>query len=182
MSKFQIVVLSLLVLIVCIIFVAIGYIYLTLPTSDQVSPTSAPTSIPPTATPASLGSKEAFAQEITSKGWKFLKVETMSDGTRCDTYESEHVVFGLCSEEDNLKAIVITGDEFADFNPVFAIGTMLNIRYSGDFQDAVTDVWFDLSPGESTRLDLGTEGVLMIIQKTLNDGYGITYILESHIE
>ncbi|HMR68231.1 MAG TPA: hypothetical protein PKE64_29830 [Anaerolineae bacterium] len=200
MNKFQIAVLSLLGLIACIIFAGIGIMYLTLirPTSSPgqvsvpataVQPVDTPTPKPPTATPDmrftitqnSLGSKSALEKEITTKGWKFKEVETMSDGTRCSIYESSHVVFGLCVVGDELKAIVIKGDEFADFNPVFAIASMYDIRYFGDFNDAVTDVWFDLPVGETTRLDLDTEGVIMTIQKTYDDGYGITYILESHL-
>jgi hypothetical protein len=160
--------------------------------SPTPGPTNTPTLTPipiPTATADirftitqnSLGSKNALEKEITSKGWKFKEVETMSDGTRCDTYESSHVVFGLCAVGDELKAIVIKGDEFADFNPVFAVASMYDIRYFGDFEDAVTDTWFDLSLGESTVLNLDTEGVVMTIQKTYDDGYGITYILESHL-
>lgn len=200
MSKFQVAVLSLLGLIACVIFAGIGIMYLTLmtPTSkpEQVSipPTAVqtidtPVPKPPTATPDmrftitqnSLGSKNALKKEITGKGWKFKEVETMSDGTQCDTYESSHVVFGLCAVGYELKAIVIKGDESADFNPVFAIASMYDIRYFGDFEDAVTDTWFDLPPGEATRLDLDTEDVIMTIQRTYDDGYGITYVLKSHL-
>ena len=146
--------------------------------TSQPAPTS---DIRFTITQNSLGSKNALEKEITNKGWKFKEVETMSDGTRCDTYESSHVVFRLCAVGDELKAIVIRGDEFADFNPVFAIASMYDIRYFGDFKDAVTDTWFDLPFGESTVLDLDTDGVIMTIQRTYDDGYGITYILESHL-
>jgi hypothetical protein len=156
------------------------------PTPGPTTPTSTPMPIATsdmcfTITQNSLGSKKALVKEISGKGWKFKETETMSDGTLCDIYEASHVIFGLCAVEDQLKTIIIKGDEFADFNPVFAIASMYDIRYIGDFEDAVTDIWFDLSPGESTVLDLDTDGVVMTIQKTYNDGYGITYILESHI-
>lgn len=161
--------------------------------SPTPGPTNTPTLTPipiPTATPDmrftitqnSLGSKNALKEEITSKGWKFNEVETMPDGTRCDTYKASHVVFGLCAVGDELKAIIIKGDEFADFNPVFAMASMYDIHYSGNFKDAVTDTWFDLSLGETTRFDLDTEGVVMTIQKTYDNGYGIAYILKSHFE
>lgn len=194
MSMFQKVVIALLALIACVIFIGIGGILMMMtPTSSQVStPAIAEpvenTPIPLTATPDSftvtensLGSKKALEKEITSKGWEFLKVETMSDGIRCDTYESSHVIFGLCAEGDALKAIVIRGDASADFNPVFAIASMYSLNYPGGLNDKVTDVWLDLAFGQSETLDVD-KGVLMTIQRTYDDGYGITYILGSHID
>jgi len=199
MSKFQIAVLSLLGLIVCAIFAGIGIVYLTLITptsrSEQISvPTTAvktvdtPAPKPPTATPdmrftitqSSLGSKSALAKEITSKGWKFTHDETATDGTNCNIYIGGSVTFGLCSVGVNLKAIVIKGDASADFNPVFAVASMYQLNYPGGLEDKVTDTWLALTPGESTTLDVDN-GVFMTIQRTYDDGYGITYILGSHL-
>ena len=129
----------------------------------------------------SLGSKIALENEIVNKGWEYRETETMPDGTRCDTYEVNHVVFGLCAEKDDLKVIIVKGDAFANFDPVFAIADMYDIHYFGDFKDAVTDVWFDLSPGESTQFTVDSNEVIMTIQRTYDDGYAITYISESHL-
>ncbi len=205
MTKFQQAVLTLLALIACIIFGGLGLAFSFLQTPVVASSsaavaestatlaptaTSTPTAIlRPTAIPTpdefkitqhSLGSLHAMQIVLLSKGWDFLGNAPYED-MMVYIYEGDHVTISIFgNDQDQLKKIVIMGDEFANFDPVVAVAYMYDIRYNGNFRDAVVDAWYDSYPGEIAFLPLATNYVAMGIEKKFDNGYSIGFVLDEY--